>query len=47
MTVDAAATDAKRAEIRSARGKTGLFHRFGYFDSEAEELEWVNRNIPR
>ncbi len=47
MVVDAAATDAKRAEIRSARGKTGLFHRFGYFDSEAEELEWVNRNIPR
>ena len=47
MTVDAAATDAKRAEIRNARGKTGLFHRFGYFDSAAEELEWVNRNIPR
>ena len=47
MGVDAAATVAKRKEIRNARGRTGLFHRFGYFDSEAEELEWVNRNIPR
>ena len=47
LTVDAAATAAKRDEMRNARGGTGLFHRFGYFDSEAEELEWVNRNIPR
>lgn len=45
--VDAAATAAKREQMRAGRGKTGLFHRFGYFDSEAEELEWVNRNIPR
>jgi len=47
LTVDLAATAAKREAIRNARGNTGLFHRFGYFDSEAEELEWVNRNIPR
>ena len=47
MAVDAAATAAKRNEMRSDRSKTGLFHRFGYFDSEAEELEWVNRNMPR
>ena len=47
LTVDLAATAAKREAIRNARGNIGLFHRFGYFDSEAEELEWVNRNIPR
>ena len=47
LTVDMAATAARREEIRNARGNTGLFHRFGYFDSAAEELEWVNRNIPR
>ena len=47
LTVDTAATAAKREAIRNARGNTGLFHRFGYFDSESEELEWVNRNIPR
>jgi len=47
LAVDAAATAAKREQMRAGRGKTGLFHRFSYFDSEAEELEWVNRNIPR
>ena len=47
LVVDIAATVARRDEIRNARGKTGLFHRFDYFDSEAEELEWVNRHIPR
>ena len=47
LTVDAPGTDARRGDIRLARGGTKLFHRFDYFNSEAEELEWVNRNIPR
>ena len=33
LTVDMAATAAKREAIRNGRGNTGLFHRFGYFDS--------------
>ena len=45
--VDAAGTEARRRDIRRARGGTKLFHRFNYFDTESEELEWVNRNIPR
>ena len=45
--VDLTATEVRREAIRRERGSTGLFHRFGYFDSDAEELEWVNRNIPR
>ncbi len=47
LTVDAPGTDARRRDLRLARGGTKLFHRFDYFNSEAEELEWVNRNIPR
>ena len=47
QTVDLVSTEVRREEIRKCRGSTGLFHRFGYFDSDAEELEWVNRNIPR
>ena len=47
LTLDASATESKRREIREARGKTKLFHRFGYFDSEEEEFEWVKRNLPR
>ena len=47
LTVDGTRTEAKRDHIRRARGNTRLFHRFNYFDSEAEEFEWVNRNIPR
>ena len=47
LTVDAPGTADRRSEIRQARGETRLFHRFNYFDSEADELEWVERNIPR
>jgi N-methylhydantoinase B len=47
LAIDMGATIAKREEMRRGRGKTRLFHRFDYFDSEAEELEWVNRNMPR
>ena len=46
-TVDIPATETERAKIRAQRGGTRMFHRFGYFDTDAEEFAWVNRNIPR
>jgi len=45
--VDRQATDAKRNHLRASRGPTKLFHRFNYFDTAEEELEWVEKNIPR
>ena len=47
LTVDEGASRAKRKGISAARGRTKLFHRFEYFDSEKEELEWVKRHLPR
>ena len=47
LNLDTAGTEARRGEIDKTRGKTKLFHRFDYFDSAAEELAWVNRNMPR
>ena len=47
LEVDAPGTTARRNEARSTRGDTKLFHRFAYFDAADEELEWVNRNMPR
>jgi N-methylhydantoinase B len=47
MVVDQRATAAKRSELQASRGPTKLFHRFEYFDTAEEELEWVERNIPR
>ena len=47
LEVDAPGTTARRNEVRSTRGETKLFHRFAYFDAADEELEWVNRNMPR
>ena len=47
MLVDARATEALRQDIRRVRGPPKLFHRFIYFDDEAEELEWVRRRFPR
>jgi hypothetical protein len=41
------ATTAKREELQKSRGPTKLFHRFNYFDTAEEELEWVEKNIPR
>ena len=34
-------------ELGMSRGPTKLFHRFNYFDTAEEELEWVEKNIPR
>jgi N-methylhydantoinase B len=45
--VDQLATESQRDQIRVARGDTKMFHRFNYFQTEAEEYEWINRNIPR
>ena len=47
MAVDQRATTAKREELQKSRGPTKLFHRFNYFDTAEEELEWVEKNIPR
>ena len=47
LVIDESATTAKRRELGSSRGPTKLFHRFEYFDTAEEELEWVEKNIPR
>ena len=47
LNVDTDATLTERAAIRASRGDTKMFHRFKYFDTESEEYEWINRNIPR
>ncbi len=47
MVVDQRATVAKRKDLQASRGPPKLFHRFEYFETAAEELEWVERNIPR
>ena len=44
---DAPGTEAKRMGMLSARGDTKLFHRFNYFNTEEEEYQWVNQNMPR
>ena len=45
--VDLDATESQRKQIRATRGDTKMFHRFRYFETESEEFQWVNRNIPR
>ena len=47
LRVDGAATEERRQSIRAARGETKMFHRFDYFQTADEELEWVERNMPR
>ena len=47
LEVDTRGSETRREEIRKARGETKLFHRFEYFQTEAEELEWVNKHMPR
>ena len=47
MVVDQRSTTAKREKLRKSRGPTKLFHRFSYFDAAEEELEWVEKHIPR
>ena len=47
MTVDQRGASGMRRYLKSSRAPTKLFHRFNYFDTAAEELEWVERNIPR
>ena len=47
LAVDAEASETERERIREARGETRMFHRFTYFQTDVEELDWVNRNIPR
>jgi N-methylhydantoinase B len=47
LVIDERATTAKRRELGASRGPTKLFHRFEYFDTAEEELEWVEKNIPR
>lgn len=47
LNVDTDATLAERAAIRASRGDTKMFHRFNYFNTESEEYDWINRNIPR
>ncbi|MEE9149767.1 MAG: hydantoinase B/oxoprolinase family protein [Candidatus Tectomicrobia bacterium] len=47
MVIDQRGTTAMRKDLQSSRGPTKLFHRFAYFDTAEEELEWVEKNIPR
>ena len=47
LRVDGAATEEQRRSIRAARGDVKMFHRFDYFQTADEELEWVERNMPR
>ena len=47
MVVDQQGTASMRRDLQTSRGPTKLFHRFIYFDTAEEELEWVQRNIPR
>ena len=47
MAIDQRGTTAMRKDLRNSRGPTKLFHRFNYFDTAEEELEWVEKNIPR
>jgi N-methylhydantoinase B len=47
LEVDVSGTESRRNDIRKARGSTKLFHRFDYFDTAEEELEWVNKRLPR
>ena len=47
LRVDGEATEKRRQSIRTAGGDTKMFHRFDYFETEAEELAWVEGNMPR
>ena len=47
LRVDGAATETQRQRIRAQRGRTAIFHRFNYFQDEAEELRWVEQHMPR
>jgi N-methylhydantoinase B len=47
LTADISGTEARRTDIRKTRGAIKLFHRFDYFSTESEELEWVNKHMPR
>ena len=47
MAVDIPATGSQRQRIRTTRGETRMFHRFNYFSDAADELRWINSNIPR
>ena len=45
--IDGEATEEQRQRIRATRGEPRIFHRFNYFQTEAEELQWVEKNMPR
>ncbi|MCI0810661.1 MAG: hypothetical protein J4O10_03860, partial [Chloroflexi bacterium] len=47
VAIDQRGTAAMRKDLQSSRGPTKMFHRFIYFDTAEEELEWVEKNIPR
>ena len=47
LEIDASGTESLRKDIRKSRGRTKLFHRFDYYDTAEEELEWVNKRLPR
>ena len=47
LEIDAPGTESLRNDIRKSRGRTKLFHRFDYYDTAEEELEWVNKRLPR
>ena len=44
---DLLGTEAHRRDLRAVREQPRLFHRFLYFDDEAEERQWIERNMPR
>jgi N-methylhydantoinase B len=47
LAADLPGTEAHRRDLRTVREQPRLFHRFLYFDDEAEERQWIERNMPR
>ena len=47
LKADVSGSLALRKDLRQVREQPKLFHRFIYFDDEAEERRWIERHMPR
>lgn len=47
MLIDQNGTKITREQLKTRRGPTKLFHRFNYFDSADEELQFIEATFPR
>ncbi|MCZ6873473.1 MAG: hydantoinase B/oxoprolinase family protein [bacterium] len=47
LQADIPATETQRKAMAETRPPTKLFHRFFYFDDEAEERQWIEKQFPR